>query len=224
MKNTFIVIPIYNEEKMIESVIKNVMKQGYRNIIAVDDGSTDNTYNILQKKKVVSLRHMINRGKGAAVKTGIEEAKVLNADYVVTIDGDGQHDPTDITKIVNHLDDGNDIVLGNRFTLNQNKIPIFNKIGNIIANFFTYFIYGLSVKDSQSGFRGYNKKALGLIQTKLDRYEFDSEVIREIKKHNLRWSEVPIKVYYTTYSKEKKQRQNFTHGIETILKIVLSGS
>lgn len=78
------------------------------------------------------------------------------------------------------------------------------------------------VSDSQSGFRAYSKKALELLDLKMDRYEFDSEVIREIARNKLKYTEIPIDVFYTEYSKSKKQKQNLVNGIKTMIRIILS--
>jgi len=83
-------------------------------------------------------------------------------------------------------------------------------------------IYGLWVTDSQSGFRAYSKKAIRLIETKTDRYEYDSEVIREISRNKLKYAEVPIEVRYTEYSMNKKHKMNLKNGIKTLIKMILS--
>ena len=215
----FILIPVYNEETVIESVILEIKKNGYSNIIIVDDGSTDNTYKKIENiEKIIVLKHFLNRGKGAAIKTGIETAKILNADIVVTIDGDGQHNPADIRKMVKLIQEKYDVILGNRFK-NNNNIPFHSIIYNKIGNFFTWLVHGLWVSDSQSGLRAYSKKAIGIIDTKTDRYEYDSEIIREIKKNKLSYIEIPIKVSYTEYSKNKKVKQNFKNGVKTLIKM-----
>ena len=215
----WIVIPTYNEEKIIQSVIKEIKKTGYSNIIVVDDGSSDNTRNAAQKNGVVVLRHRINRGKGAATKTAIEAVKLLGADIIVTMDGDGQHDPKDITRLISPLYKGYDIVLGTRLK-NTLGMPWHKIMANKIGNLFTWYFYGLWVTDSQSGFRAYSKNAVEKINTYADRYEYDSEVIREIHKYKLKFCEVPIKVRYTEYSMNKAQKQNFWNGIKTLYKMV----
>jgi glycosyltransferase involved in cell wall biosynthesis len=216
----FIIIPAYNEEKVIDGVIKGIKKEGFKNIVVVDDGSKDKTKSTASKEKAVVLRHIINRGKGAAVKTGLEYAKLKKAEIAVTIDGDGQHNPKDIRKMIEKIERGYEIVLGSRFIKKKNKMPLFNRIANHIANILVFFIYKLWVSDSQSGFRAYSKKALEVINTKLDRYEFDSEVIREIAKNKLKFCEIPIDVFYTPYSISKKQKQNLINGIKTLIKII----
>jgi glycosyltransferase involved in cell wall biosynthesis len=218
----YIVIPTFNEEQVITEVIAEIKQAGFDNIIVIDDGSYDQTYEKAKKiKDIIALKHFINRGKGAAIKTGIEAAKLLNADVVVTMDGDGQHNPADIPLMVKQIKEGYDIVLGNRFS-QKNQIPFHKKILNYLGNFFTWFFYGLWVNDSQSGFRAYSQKAIRCIETKTDRYEYDSEVIREIKLNQLRYIELPIKVRYTAYSQSKLHRQNIHNGLKTVFKMMLS--
>ena len=111
---TYVLIPAYNEGSIIASVIADIQKEGWKYIIVVDDGSTDNTFKVAKETGVVVFRHFLNRGKGAAIKTGFEAAKKLNADIVVTLDADGQHNPKDIKRLVQLLEKGNDVVLGIR--------------------------------------------------------------------------------------------------------------
>ena len=101
MKNTWIVIPAYNEETTLPKVIKSLKDDGYHKILVVDDGSTDNTYKIAKELAKVAVRHEINRGLGGALGTGIEGAVRLGAEYIVTFDADGQHDPEDLKKLLN---------------------------------------------------------------------------------------------------------------------------
>lgn len=219
MGKIFIVIPVYNEEEVISQVIRDVTKAGYKDIIVVDDGSTDRTYLKAKKENITTLRHILNRGKGAAIKTGIEAAKLLGADSIVTFDGDGQHNPKDIGKIVSLLNKGNSIVLGTR---SFDKVPALKRSANFLGNLLTWALYGMSVKDSQSGLRGFSKKALSIIDTQNDRYEYDSEVIREIARNKLKYIEVPIEVFYTKYSQSKQSRQGFVNGIKTLYRMVIS--
>ncbi len=220
-KKIHIIIPAFNEGKVIREVLNEIKKAGYENIVVVDDGSKDNTY--LEAKKiegVIALRHKINRGKGAATKTGIEAAKLLGADIIVTIDGDGQHNPEDIKKLIEPiLSEKKDVVLGTRLK-NPEGMPFYKRIQNHIANVITWYLFGLWVTDSQSGFRAYSRKAANLINTRYDRYEYDSEVIREIYIYKLRFQEVPIRVRYTEYSQSKLEKQDFFNGFKTLYKML----
>lgn len=216
----FIVIPAYNEDLVIQEVIEEIKQEGYENIIVVDDGSKDNTR---QKAKeiqgIIALKHKINRGKGAATKTGIEAAKLLGADVIVTMDGDGQHDPKDIKNLIEPILNQNfDVVLGSRLK-NPEGMPHYKRLHNHIANAITWYLFGLWVTDSQSGFRAYSKKAAELINTKADRYEYDSEVIREIYIYKMKFKEIPIEVRYTEYSKGKLEKQNIFNGFKTLYKM-----
>ena len=220
-KKTYIVVPAYNESEVIGLVLDELHKQNYRNIIVVDDGSTDSTYLKTKEKYVVILRHMLNRGKGAAVKTGIEAAKILQADQIVTFDADGQHEPHDIKKALKLLEKF-DVVLGKR-DFKEKHIPFFKKIGNFIGNLITWLIHGLWVSDSQSGMRAYSKNAISLIETTADRYEYDSEIMREIVRNKLSYTEMPIHVRYTEYSQKKTNRQSYSGAIKTVIRMILSG-
>lgn len=216
----FIAIPAYNEEKVIQSVIDEVRAAGYENLVVVDDGSADQTQLKAAEKGVYALKHKINRGKGAATKTAIEAAKLLKADIIVTIDGDGQHDPNDIKSLIEPIiQDQADVVLGTRL-VDPKGMPWYKIIANKIGNFVTWLLFGLWVTDSQSGFRAYSAHAANLIETKSDRYEFDSEVIREIHLHRLRYIEIPIKVRYTEYSMGKVQKQGFFNGLKTVGRMI----
>jgi len=221
--SVWVVVPAYNEATVIRSVISEIRSAGFTDIIVVNDGSMDDTQEKASAAGAITLKHLLNRGKGAAVKTGIEAAKELGADIVVTLDGDGQHDPADIAPMIALVREGYDVVLGSRLK-NCDGMPAHKIAHNHIGNFLVWMVYGLWVTDSQSGFRVYSKKALELIDTKTDRYEYDSEVIREIKHHQLKFIELPIKVRYTEYSMGKAQKMNLKNGIKTLIKMILSSS
>ena len=215
-----IVIPCYNESEVIRSVIREIRIVCDHQIIIIDDGSRDNTLENIQQEEVLFLRHKINRGKGAAIKTGVAAANLLEADVVVTMDGDGQHDPKDIENLVTPILNGEvDVVLGSR-KLQSGEMPMMKVVANTIGNFFTWLFYGIWVSDSQSGFRAYSKYAALIIDTKADKYEYDSKIIREIKSNRLDFCEIPIHTRYTEYSKNKKQKQGFTNGLVTLFRMI----
>jgi len=221
MKNVFVVIPAFNEARVIVDVVREVQAAGDYNIIVVDDGSKDQTCELAAScPGVVALCHKINRGKGAATKTGIVAANKLGADIVVTIDGDGQHDPLDIEELIRPIIDGEcEVVLGVR-RKKKGEMPFLKIIANKIGNTVTWFFYGIHVSDSQSGFRAYSRYAAAIIDTKADKYEYDSKVIREINNNRLSYREVPIKVRYTEYSMGKTQKQGFVNGLRTLVRMI----
>lgn len=224
--NTYIVLPAYNEGEIIKKTIKEIKKEGYENIIVVDDGSTDNTYKEASSTGVITISHPINRGKGAATQTGLDAAKLLNADIVVTMDSDGQHNPKDINTVIEPIKKKEaDVVIGSRFLEKSEDMPksrvIMNKIGNII----TFIFFGAFSSDSQSGFRAYSNKAVNSIYSYMDRYEFESEMLGHIKTAKLKIKEVPIKVIYTDYSLNKYKGtqitgQGLSNGIKMLIRLI----
>ncbi len=219
-ENIAIVIPVYNEAGAIGEVIEDVRGHGYSSIVVVDDGSADDSFYIAAAHDVVALRHKINRGKGAAVKTGIMAANLLDVDAIVTMDGDGQHDPADIAPLIQPiLEKTSDVVLGSRL-LDRKDMPFKKIIANSVGNFFTWLFYGILVSDSQSGLRAYSRYAALIIDTKADKYEYDSKVIREIKNNRLRFTEVPVHTRYTEYSMQKTTKQGFVNGLVTLYRMI----
>ena len=221
VEKVYIIIPIYNEESVIGEVLSGVRQAGYRNIIVVDDGSWDRSYAAANSiPEVIVLRHKLNRGKGAAIKTGVLAAQYCGAEVLVTIDGDGQHDPYDIEKLIEPImKNGFDVVLGTRMR-GGTEMPLIKVLANKIGNYCTMLLYGMLVSDSQSGFRAYSRFAARTIDTKADKYEYDSKVIREINANRLKYVEVPITVRYTQYSMTKKHRQGFVNGLRTLVRMV----
>ena len=218
--SVLILLPVYNEGTVVASVIQAIQKEGWNNILVIDDGSTDKTYQEASATGAKVLRHTLNRGKGAAIKTGLEAAKKLGADIVVTLDGDGQHNPKDIKIMVEEIEKGHDVVLGIR-DFRKRHIPRYKAMANHIGNALTWMFYGLWVSDSQSGFRAYNKKAIKLIQTNNDRYEFESEIVREIARNHLKWTEKTVDVRYSDYDQKKRNKQSLIGAIKTVIRLAL---
>ncbi len=225
-QKVYIVLPAYNEGKVIKEVIKNIKILGYNNIIVVDDGSTDNTYEESISAGAITMKHTINRGKGAATQTGLDAAKQLGANIIVTMDSDGQHNPQDIEKLIKPIIENKaDVVLGSRM-LGEKGMPSSRKLMNKIGNFVTYIFFGIWVSDSQSGFRAYSKKALDSVYTYMDRYEFESEMLGQVKAAELKIKEVPIKVIYTEYSLNKYKHdaaftaQGLLNGIKMVIRLI----
>ncbi|MFP4403765.1 MAG: glycosyltransferase family 2 protein [Nanoarchaeota archaeon] len=216
---TTVILPAFNEEKVIADVIKGIKKEGYKNIIVVDDGSFDNTTNIALKNKVYTITLPINRGVGAATKTGIDYALTTNSKIIVTIDSDGQHCPKDIIKVLMPIVKNKaDVSIGTRLK-NPKGMPIIRIIGNWGFNFITLLLFGVWTTDSQSGFKAFNRKAAKKIEIKTNRMEFCSEIIKEIGDKKLRLKEVPIKVIYTDYS--KAHGQSTFNAFRILAKLIL---
>jgi UDP-N-acetylglucosamine---dolichyl-phosphate N-acetylglucosaminyltransferase len=217
---TVIVIPAYNEEENIRSLLASCQLLGYNNIIVVDDGSTDKTALIARGAGVVVVSHVINRGVGAATQTGLEAARIMGAEIAVTIDADGQHQAKDIKNIENALISfKRDIVIGSRFLHHENDIPRMRRIFNTIANIITFFLAGRYLTDTQSGLKAFSQTALECIQITANGFEFSSEIIREAQHFRLNIAEISASVVYTPYSLSKGQ--NLATGISTIFKLII---
>ncbi len=217
----WMIIPAYNEEKFIGKVLKDLFNLGL-NLIVIDDGSQDNTFQIAQgiikdrPGRGYLYQHPINRGLGATLKTGIEAALNKNADIMVTFDADGQHNPEDILPICQPIIDGKaDVVIGIR---NFDEMPQHKKRSNQIMNLITRIFYGAHVQDSQSGLRAFNHKAAKALDIESREYGVSSEIIREIQHKNLRMEEVPIETIYTDYSLSKGT--NAKIGFKILIKMI----
>ncbi len=204
---TIIAIPAFNEASVISSVIAHVREiVPDATIIVIDDGSSDATKQVVEQEHVLVIRHQINRGLGGAIGTALAWARRQHADILVTIDADGQHDPHDIiTAMEPIISHEADIVIGSRMVGKKYAMPIDRRIINRVANFVTSIMFGVTTTDSQSGFRVFGKKAIEGILIKTNRMEVSSEIFAEISRLHLRLAEVPIKVIYTSYSRQKGQ-------------------
>ncbi len=218
-RSLFIVIPALNEAKIITSVISGIFDLGYKNIIVVDDGSDDDTAGAARTAGAIVCRHVVNRGKGAAMKTGIEMALIKGAEIVVTMDGDGQHSPGDVKRMEDLMIRADyDVILGSRpYDI---RMPIGKVIANYLANFLTFILSGIWVSDSQSGFRAFTAEALKVFSNLGDKYEYDTEIIKEISANKLKFAELPIEVRYTDYSMQKVHKQGFINGVKTVYRLI----
>lgn len=219
MQNVWIVIPAYNEGTALKEVLVLLKEHGYHNTLVVDDGSKDKTFEIAKQHAKVAISHRLNRGLGGALGTGIIAALRMGAEYIVTFDADGQHDVNDLPKVLAPLKSGEaEVVIGSRL-LQPEGMPWFRRIQNRVGNVITLILFGVWTTDSQSGLRGFSRSAAEQIQIKTNRMEVSSEIIHEIGRKKLRFTEVPIKAIYTDYSLSKGQ--SLFVGIKTLAKLLL---
>lgn len=225
MKKLFVVLPAFNEAKVVGEVLGKVKKdlkeiknfQSY--LVVVDDGSYDETAEQARKAGAIVLRHLLNRGLGGALGTGLVYAQKNEADILVTMDSDGQHDSRDIMKALKPiLLDKADVVIGSRL-LGQKGMPWDRQVIARAGSIVTFLLFGILTSDSQSGFRVFNKKAIEHMEIKTQGMEVSSELFGEIEKHYLRFMEVPIRVIYTDYSRRKGQSN--LNALQILLKLLL---
>lgn len=198
---TLIVVPAYNEEKVIRQTLRGLKAEIDADILVVDDGSADATSEIARAEGVSVVRHSINLGLGAALETGFEAARRWGYDRMVTFDSDGQHDPKDVKRVLGGLG-GFDVVIGAR-KVDFERMPLLKKAGNLFLNGLTGVIFGVFSRDSQSGLRAFNRPAIDAIRLRASRYEVSSEILYEARRNRLRIGEVDVKVIYTDHSRSR---------------------
>lgn len=212
------VIPAYNEAQRITGVVEHTQKFVDRVVVA-NDGSTDETAEVARQAGAIVVSHSQNCGAGAATMTGIQAARALKADVVVTLDADEQHDPRDIPSLLQPiLRDQADIVFANRFG-QKNRIPLIRRLFNAVGNLVTFTTTGRWVNDSQCGFKVFGPRAVREVTIRMSGYEFCTELVREAVQHKWRVAEVPVKVLYSQYTLAKGQ--SFASGVRTALRILL---
>ncbi len=210
------VIPAWNEERTIQEVVRSVRERAAP--LVVDDGSADRTAALAREAGAVVVRHPVNRGLGAALGTGIAGALALGADVILTIDADGQHAPEDVPAMIAPILEGRaDATIGTRFS-GKGHMPFLRRAANRIGNLVTATLFGVSVTDSQSGFRAFSAEAARKLRIRTDRMEVSSEIIAEIREHGLRLVEVPVTAVYTAYSLSKGQ--GLVMGLRTLGRLV----
>ncbi len=198
---------------MIGKVLKELKAEGWHNIIVVDDGSKDRTGSIAKRMGAIVVRHPRNMGLGAALRTGLSKARELGADCVVTFDADGQHDPKAVRQLVKNLKNA-DLVIGQRVFVNP---PFHKRVGNFLLNFITRMLGGY-LMDSQSGLRVFSKKALQNIKIRSSRYEVSSEILIQAKLKNMKVVGVPVRCFFTPYSKARGT--TIASGINIFFKLI----
>ncbi len=203
-------MPAYNESPVLADTIDGLLKYVRpANIVVVDDGSDDGTGKTAAARNVTVLRHLINRGQGAAIVTGIRAALKLGADIIVTFDADGQHNPDDLPAMIEPVRNGEaDVVLGSRFIGQTGNIPRLRRFTLRAGVFVTRIISRIRVSDTHNGFRVLSAAAAGRIKISQDGMAHASEFIDQVKINGLRFTERAVRISYTSYSLAKGQRNS----------------
>ena len=212
--NTIVALPAYNEGKYIADIVQAVKKHA-DTVIVLDDGSTDDTAWEAIGAGAKLIQHKTNKGYGSAIQTILAKTRDTDFDVLVIIDADNQHFPDDIPALVEAVRSGYDLAIGQRA---RKDVPTFRRVGGTVLSVFTFLLSGKWVKDSQSGFRAYSKKAVELIDLKETGMAVSSEIISEATKHGLNIVEVPISVRYTD---DSSTHNPIKQGFYTLWRIVV---
>jgi glycosyltransferase involved in cell wall biosynthesis len=211
--NVTVILPAYNEEISIGSIVL-LTKQYANRIIVVDDGSSDRTAEVATSAGAEVIVHSYNRGKGMAFKTGFDAA--IGADIIVTMDSDGQHNPADIPKLITPIiNDEAEMVNGSRYLNNNNtNTPLYRRIGQIILDNVSIIYSKTRVTDSQSGFRAFAAFTKDIFRFNTHGMAIESEMLADAGKHGLRIKEIKIDVRYDVICSTKNP---ISHGLNILL-------
>jgi glycosyltransferase involved in cell wall biosynthesis len=220
-KNVYIIIPVYNEAKIIRQVIEDTLVV-FPNIICVDDGSSDASASIISQTKARLVKHPVNIGQGGAIQTGLEYAlRDPAAEYFVTFDADGQHRISDAKRMVDEIQKNDyDILLGSRFLGASKNIPKLKKIILTLATKFTNYISRTRLTDTHNGLRVFNRKFAEQLDITMADMTHGTEIILIIGKSGMRYKELPVTIDYTEYSKAKGQ--SILNSINILFDVLLS--
>lgn len=194
---TAVVIPARNERRYLSSLIGRISND-IQTVIVVDDGSTDATQRDLETigdARLIVLRHRVNLGKGAALRTGCDAAITLGAEVIILMDADGQHEPENTSRFLHTLDQENvDMVFGYRKI--GKDMPLMMMIGNKFLSIAANLIFGVYLLDTQSGFRAFRASIYPKIQWKSRGYSVETEMIARAAKYRITFREIEIKTIY----------------------------
>ena len=217
--SVIVAIPAYNEDRFIGSLVLKLRGRD-RHVVVVDDGSTDATAQVAEAAGATVIRHPHNRGKMAAVKTIFEQARQMNADALVLLDGDSQHDPSEVDSLVEPILKGDaDMVVGSRFAGVRSVIPRWRVAGQHALTIATNIGSGLHLTDTESGYRAFSRRALEEMRFRGKGFALEASTQFQAKAHGWRVVEVPIRVHYEIALK----RNPVWHGvgqIDAILRLV----
>ena len=207
-------IPEYNTEKTIGEIVEKSL-HFVDKVIVCNDGSTDNTEKIAKEKGALVINHKKNLGYGAAIITLFEEARSLNSEIMITLDGDGQHNPDQIPTLITALTENNvDIVIGSRFLDKNTNSPGYRKTGIKIITSASNYGTNFKVSDSQSGFRVYSKNAIDVIHPTEEGMSVSTEILLKASNKGLSVAEVPITI---SYEGETSTHKPVPQGISVLM-------
>ncbi len=213
--NLVAIVPFFNERKFIFDLVNETLKY-VDLVIAVDDGSTDGSGDLIRNiDNVILISNKVNCGKGFALKKGFEKAIELNAHIIFTLDADNQHKPDIIPEFLKKINES-DIVIGNRLH-DLRTMPLLRILSNFITSFLLSGKTGIKIKDSQCGFRAYRKDVIENVKTIFNGFEAESEIIVRAARKDFRISFIDIP---TIYGQQESKMKAF-RTIKGFIKVML---
>ena len=215
MANVVAIIPAYNEEKALAAVLGKTL-ENVDEVIVVDDGSSDKTSEVAIEAGARVIKHSVNLGKGEALKSGFKA--VGDDSIIITIDGDGQHNPSEIPDLVRPIvEDGADLVNGSRYMNGpEENTPAYRRVGQKVLDIATNISAGTKVTDSQSGFRAFSPQSKNVFRVKDTGFGIESEMLVDAAEAGLKIVEVPITVRYDL---DGSTKDPITHGVGVLFNI-----
>jgi glycosyltransferase involved in cell wall biosynthesis len=219
-RSIFVIIPCYNEAKVVRRTVTEVLEKGY-SVVVVDDCSKDGSKKQLAGLPIYYLRHRVNMGQGAALQTGIDFAKRKGGSYFVTFDADGQHDSNDIAGMVEFMKKNNsEIIFGSRFLPGAlTNVSLSRSFALNFGRYINYLVSGIMLTDSFNGFRLLSKKAAEQIRVRENRMTHPVEILMNTASKKLKYAEYPVNIHYSDYSKAKGLKNK--DGIKILFEILL---
>lgn len=214
LKDVWVVVPVYNEARTVATTVSDLLAV-FDHVVCVDDGSSDDSADLARAAGATVLRHVLNQGQGAALRTGFDHVlRTTTGTHVVTFDADGQHLVSDAERMVRRAQAENvDVVLASRFTGATEAMPLTRELVLRAGVWFTRRTARLEVSDTHNGLRVLSRHAVERIDLQLARMAYASELLEAIVPNGLSYVEEPVTVVYTDYSRAKGQRNSNAFNI-----------
>lgn len=212
------IIPAYQESQHIAQVVSTT-KQYIDCVFVIDDGSTDGTGDIASKNGGIVVRHPRNIGKGAALRTGFQKALRTGCDIIITLDGDGQHDPNLIPRFLKKIQKENaDVVVGSRYATLAETMPFLRKLSNLMTSRLLRIFFRLPITDSQSGYRAFSRRILEWITVRDNGFAAETEILIDAKRAGGTFAEVPISTIYGDEESKIRAHRDIARWLSTLFR------
>lgn len=221
MKKISILIPVYNEKDSLLELLKKVESVDFgleKEIILVDDFSTDGTKDLYSQISHKILYHEVNQGKGAALRTGLKEA---SGDIIIIQDADLEYNPEDYIPLVEHIkNDEADVVYGSRFADKRNKgnFLFLSFVANKTLTLMTQILFGTKLTDMETCYKAFKAEVIKDVEIKSNRFDFEPEITAKVLKKHVRFHELPIS--YNARTNDEGKKIGWKDGVQAIFALI----